>query len=31
MKANDIGIRDDQFSMAMTKNVMDILTVIPHR
>ena len=29
MKANDIGIRDEQVSMAMTKNVMDILTVIP--
>ena len=29
MKAKDIGIRDEQISMAMTKNVMEILTVIP--
>ena len=29
MKANKIVIRDEQVSMAMTKNVMDILTVIP--
>ena len=29
MKSKDIGIRDEQFSMAMTKNVIDILTIIP--
>ena len=28
MKAKDIGIRDEQISMAMTKYVMDILTII---
>ena len=25
----DIGIRDEQVSMTMTKNVMDILSIIP--
>ena len=29
MKAKDIDIRDEQFSMVMTKNVIDILTIIP--
>ena len=29
MKATDIGIRDEQVSMAMTKNAMEILTIIP--
>ena len=30
MKAKEIGIRDEQVSMAMTKHVIDILTIIPH-
>ena len=29
MKTKDIGIRSEQVSMAMTKKIMDILTIIP--
>ena len=31
MKAKEIGIRDEKISMAMTKNVMDILNIISRR